>query len=131
MEYKATPQFTKQIENRTVIGIFAVHGNVDEGGDRSWPGSFADTRVHGRDRVRFLWQHRSVDPPIAVVNYIRELSRNELPDSVTTYAPDAMGGVEVSRTYLYTLIGNEVLTDLKAGAIDEMSYAFDFMGPSL
>lgn len=122
---KAVPQFTKAIDDRTVIGIFAVHGNVDSGGDRSWPGTFAEYAVDGRKRTRFLWQHDSAAPPIATVNYIREVSRAELPTSVLSYAPDATGGVEISRSYLETPRGNEVLTGIKAGAIEEMSYGYD------
>jgi len=126
-EYKSVPHFTKSIDGRTVTGIFAVHGNVDEGRDRSHPGAFADTAIKGRDRVRFLWQHGSFDPPVAVVNGIRELTAAELPDSVKSYAPDATGGAEVTRTYLDTPRGSEVLAGLQAGAIEEMSYAYDIV----
>lgn len=125
MEYKAAQQFTKAITDRTVVGVFAVHGNIDAGGDRSHPGSFADTKVDGRDRVRFLWQHDSSAPPIAVIDYVRELPRDRLPEKVLGFAPDASGGVEVSRTYLDTPRGNEVLAGITAGAIQEMSYAYD------
>ncbi len=124
-EVKLFNQSTKEINDRTVIGIAAVHGNVDDGFDRSWPGSFADIQVNGRDRARFLWQHNSMEPPTAVINYIKEVSRAELPDTVLSYAPDATGGVEVSRTYIDTLRGNEILAGLRAGAIQEMSYAYE------
>lgn len=124
-EYKAIPQFTKTIDDRTVTGIFAVHGNVDEGGDRSWPGSFANIAVNGRTRARFVWQHRTDEPPIAAIKNVREVGRNELPHSVMGYAPEATGGVEVTREYLDTPRGNEVLAGIKAGAIEEMSYAYD------
>lgn len=125
MNYKTLPQFTKQISDRTVTGIFAVHGNIDDGGDRSWPGSFRNTEIGGRDRTVFLWQHNSMEPPVAVIKAIRELSRDQLPASVLAYAPDATGAVEVARDYLDTPRGNEILTGLKAGAIDEMSYAYE------
>lgn len=125
MEQKLLPQFTKSIEDRTVVGIFAVHGNVDTGNDRSWPGSFSNVSVNGRNRARFLWMHNSYDPPIAAIDYIKELTRDELPTSVLGFAPDATGGVEVRRTYLDTPRGNEVLAGIKAGVIEEMSYAYD------
>jgi HK97 family phage prohead protease len=124
-ETKEAPQFTKEITDRLVTGVFAVHGNVDDGMDRSHPGAFADTKVDGRDRVRFLWQHDSNQPPIAVVKSVRELARSELPPAVLAYAPEATGGAEVVREYLDTPRGNEVLAGLKAGAIQEMSYAYD------
>jgi HK97 family phage prohead protease len=125
IDYKATPQFTKSIDGRTVTGIFAVHGNVDEGGDRSWPGSFSNITTNGRDRTRFLWQHNGQEPPIATIKSIREVPRQDLPASVLAYASEATGGVEVTREYLDTTRGNEVLAALKAGAIEEMSYAYD------
>jgi HK97 family phage prohead protease len=125
VDYKSVPQFTKSIDDRTVTGIFAVHGNVDEGNDRSWPGSFGDVQVNGRNRAKFLWQHDSFAPPIATIKSIREVNSTELPPSVRSFAPDATGGVEVVREYLDTPRGNEVLSGIKSGAIDEMSYAYD------
>ena len=124
-EYKQLRHATKAIDGRTVIGIAAVHGNVDDGGDKSWPGSFADTNVDGRDRAVFLWMHDPMQPPTASINYVREIQRSALPPQVLNYAPDATGGVEVSRTYLETPRGEEILSGLKAGAIDEMSYAYN------
>jgi hypothetical protein len=124
-EYKQLRHATKAIDGRTVVGIAAVHGNVDSGGDKSWPGSFADTNVDGRNRAVFLWMHNPDNPPTASINYVREVPKNQLPPAVLEYAPDATGGVEVSRTYLETPRGEEILAGLKAGAIDEMSYAYN------
>jgi HK97 family phage prohead protease len=123
-EYKAAPAFTMGIEDRTVTGIFAVHGNVDEGGDKSHPGVFGDFTVGGRSRVVFLWQHDASQPPIAKIDRIFEVAKADLPPAVRLYAPDATGGTAVQRTYLETPRGNEVLAGLKAGAISEMSYAY-------
>jgi HK97 family phage prohead protease len=125
MEYKSLPQFTKSIEGRTVTGIFAVHGNVDSGGDRSWPGTFTNTSMNGRERARFLWQHDASAPPVATIKSIREVQRSELPSSVLGFAPDATGGAEVTREYLDTPRADEVLAGIKAGAIEEMSYGYD------
>jgi HK97 family phage prohead protease len=102
-----------------------VHGNIDDGNDRSWPGSFASTAVNGRDRARFLWQHNGMEPPVAAIKDVREVGRPELPQSVLGFAPNANGGVEVTREYLDTPRGNEILAGIKAGAIEEMSYAYD------
>ncbi len=126
-EYKSTPHFVKSISDRTVIGLFAIHGNRDDGGDRSHPGAFADTLIRGRDRCQFLWQHNSWEPPIAAITYIREISRSDLPEAVLSYAPDATGAAEVARTYLDTARGDEVLKGIIAGAIDEMSYMYDVL----
>lgn len=129
-EYKSAPAFTKAINDRTVDGVFAVHGNVDDGDgwssrDRSHPGVFGDFKVGPRKRVVFLWQHNSYEPPIATIDQIYEVGKNDLPPSVLLYAPDASGGVGVKRTYLDTPRGNEVLAGIKAGAISEMSYAYE------
>lgn len=127
MEYKRLPSFTKEITGRTVTGIFAVHGNVDSGGDMSVNGSFAKRLADGsRKRVRFLWQHDSWQPPIASIRSIREVAREELPAKVLEYAPDATGGVEVTREYYENVpLAEWVLAGIMAGDIEEMSYAYD------
>lgn len=125
MEYKAAPAFTMGINGRTVTGIGAVHGNVDDGGDRSYPGVFGDFTVAGRSRARFLWQHDSSQPPIAKIERQFEVARADLPEAVLKYAPNATGGTAIERTYLDTPRGNEVLIGLVNDAITEMSYAYD------
>jgi len=124
-EYKTSPQFIKAIDGRTVTGVFAVHGNLDEGRDRSHPGAFAKTFAEGMRRVKFLWMHNPFDPPTAVIKSLREVSREELPADVLALAPGATGGAEVVREYLPTPRGDEILTGIKAGAINEMSYGYD------
>ncbi len=130
IEYKSFKAAMMGIEDRTVTGIFCVHGNLDAGDgwtmrDRSHPGLFGDFSVDGRKRAVFLWQHRSQDPPIATIDRLFEVAGADLPPAVKAYAPDATGGVAVTRTYLDTPRANEVLAGLKAGAITEMSYAYE------
>lgn len=126
IEYKASKAVTLGIDGRTVTGIFAVHGNVDGGGDRSHPGLFGDFSAEGgRVRAVHLWQHDSRQPPIATIDRLFEVAKADLPAAVRLYAPDATGGVAVQRTYLETPRGNEVLAGLRAGAIAEMSYAYE------
>ena len=126
MEYKSIPYFTKGIDGRTVTGIFAVHGNVDEGGDRSVNGSFGKRFGMGRKRVRFLWSHNGYNPPIATINQIREVEREELPEKVLTWAAEATGGVEVTRTYYEGVpLADWVLKSIQAGDMEEMSFAYD------
>jgi hypothetical protein len=125
-EYKVAPAFTMGIEDRTVTGIFCVHGNIDGGGDRSHPGLFGDfTAEGGRTRAVHLWQHDAGQPPTAKIDRLFEVGRADLPAAVKLYAPDATGGVAVQRTYLDTPRGNEVLACLKVGALSEMSYAYE------
>lgn len=127
MEYKRLPQFTKAIDGRTVTGIFAVHGNVDDGRDVSEPGSFGKRLASGqRNRVRFLWNHDSWQPPIASIKSVREVARDELPAAVLSYAPDATGGVEVVREYYDDVpLAKWVFSAVEKGDITEMSYAYD------
>jgi len=130
MEYKSSKAFTMGIEGRTVTGIFAVHGNIDDGDgwssrDRSHPGLFGDFTVDGRKRAVFLWQHNSYEPPIATIDQLFEVARADLPPAVLQYAPGTTGGTGVKRTYLETNRANEVLSALSAGALSEMSYAYD------
>ena len=130
MEYKASKAFTMGIEGRTVTGIFAVHGNIDDGDgwssrDRSHPGLFGDFTVDGRKRAVFLWQHNSFDPPIATIDQLFEVARSDLPPAVLTYAPDTSGGTAIKRTYLETDRANEIFAALSAGALSEMSYSYD------
>lgn len=128
MEYKVLPFFVKEMDakNRTVTGIFAVHGNVDSGLDVSVNGSFAKRLGEGRSRVRFLWNHNSMNPPIASIKEIREVERNELPDAVLKWAPDATGGALVTRKYYEGVpLADWVFKGIQEGDITEMSYAYD------
>jgi HK97 family phage prohead protease len=109
-----------------VTGIFAVHGNVDSGGDMSINGSFEKRLKDGRSRVRFLWNHNSMNPPIASVKSVREVGRDELPGKVMDWAPDATGGVEVTRKYYEDIpLSDWVFKGIQEGDITEMSYAYD------
>lgn len=130
-QFKSIPQFVKSVEGRTVTGICAVFGNIDLGRDRIWPGAFAKTISEGRGRFKHLWNHGQdgwdyfVTPPIAAIRSLREVGREELPESVTAFAPEASGGLEVTREYLDTERGNEVLKAIEAGAGLEMSFGYD------
>jgi len=125
LERKYIPQFTKAIEGRTVTGIASVFGNIDSYGDIMHPGSFTKTIKEGMRRVRHLWQHDTFAPPIAAIKGMREVGMEELPEQVRDEFPDAIGGLEVSREYLNTERGNEVLEGIRSGAINEMSFGFN------
>lgn len=128
MEYKSLPSFVKAVdpETRTVTGVFAVHGNIDSYADISHPGSFKKTIAERGDRVKFLWNHDFFGgPPIAKVLGIREIGRDELPESVLSRASNATGGVEIVRQYMKTGRAAEVFEAVAEGASDEMSYGYD------
>ncbi len=129
MLYKTIRQFVKELDakTRTVTGIFAVHGNVDSGGDMSVNGSFGKRLDNGdRKRVRFLWNHNSMNPPIASIKQIREVEKDGLPPKVLEWAPDATGGVEVTRKYYEDIpLADWVFKGIQEEDITEMSYAYD------
>lgn len=128
MDYKTLPYFVKELDKktRTVTGIFAVHGNVDSGLDMSVNGSFDKWLNNGRNRVRFLWNHNSMNPPIASIKDVREVGRDELPAKVLEWAPEATGGVMVKREYYEDIPLSEwVFKSIEKGDITEMSYAYD------
>lgn len=125
MELKSIPNAVKAVEGRQVIGVASVFGNVDDQADRIWPGAFQKTISERRTKFRHLWNHDFFSPPIASIDDIKEIGRDELPEAVLSQAPEAMGGLQVTRTYLDTPRGNEVLAGIKAGAINEMSIGLD------
>jgi HK97 family phage prohead protease len=125
IEFKTMPTFTKAVTDRTVIGITAVMGNIDDGGDCGHLGMFAKTVGSGIGRVKHLWQHDAWQPPIAVVKSLREIGRADLPQELLSQFPNAEGALEVEREYLDTPRADEIFKGIKAGAINEMSYGYD------
>lgn len=127
MELKTLPTYTKDVDEatRTSIGIFAVHGNMDSYEDMSHLGSFAKTLQEGWPRIKYLWGHDFMLPQIAKINYIKEVGRDALPEAVLQRAPDATGGVEISRSYFKHAWAEAVYEGILAGAQDEQSYGYD------
>ena len=123
--HKATRAAPVQVSDRTVTGIAAVFGNMDDGNDVIAFGAFRKTLSERRDRIRHLWQHQTNEPPIARITELREIGRDELPPDLLARYPGATGGLLVTREYLDTPRGNEVLAGIKSGAITEMSIGFD------
>jgi len=125
MEIKSTPQAILDVDGRTVTGIASVMGIVDDGGDVIHPGAYRKTISERSHRFRWLWQHDDRQPPIAAIQEIREIGRDELPREILERWPEATGGLWVKRRYLDTPRGNEVLEAIRAGAVDEMSIGYD------
>lgn len=130
-ETKVLPQSIKSIEGRTVTGICAVFGNVDYSGDRIMPGAFAKTINERMGQFVHLWHHglngweHFATPPIATIDLIREVARNELGEEVLKKAPDAMGGLEVTRTYYNSERASEVFEALEKKSPLQMSFGYD------
>lgn len=125
MEFKLTPTFKQDVEDRTVTGLCAVMGNVDLGKDRIAPGAFTKTILENRKNFRHLWQHDADSPPIATILDIKEIGKSALPSDLTAEYPDASGALQVTRKYLDTPRADEVLSGIKDSAINGMSFAYD------
>jgi len=125
MEYKSFISDFKEIDGRAVTGLAAIFGNIDLGSDRIIKGAFKKTIKEGMKHIRHLWQHSFRDPPVAAIKELKEVSRRELPAGIQDEYPEATGGLQVTREYLDTIRGNEVLQGIIAGAIKEMSFGFD------
>jgi HK97 family phage prohead protease len=126
MEYKTSlPASVKDIDGRTVIGIFSTFGIVDAGADRVSKGAFKKTMREGMktDRIKHLWQHDSWMPPIALVTNVQEVDVDALPRELR--GEDVTGGAEVHRTYLRNERAQEVFEGIEAKAITQMSFAYD------
>lgn len=123
--FKSSPQFTKKINGRQVTGVFSVFGVRDKIGDIVHPGAFAKTIQERGKSLFHLWQHDFMNPPVASIDLIREIGRDELPEEILDKYPQATGGAEVTRTYLNTLRANEVLEVIIAGAPLQMSFGYD------
>lgn len=124
-ELKIGPTHVKAIEGNTVTGICAVMGNLDSYDDRLWPGAFTKTLQERAGKLFHLWQHDFDCPPIAVIDDIREVGRDDLPPAVLSMAPEALGGLQVKRRYLDTERAQEVLANIVGGSPLQMSFAYD------
>lgn len=125
-EVKSIPMEFKQVGDRTIEGLFSVFGNVDSTYDVIEPGAFTKTIKDNSNRFRHLWQHEMDLPPIAVVDAVWEVPRDQLPKSVIEMTDGtAMGGAMVKRTYLNNDLANWVFEAIIQKALNEMSFAFD------
>ena len=124
MEFKTAFEF-KEVTDRTVVGYPSVFGNVDDGGDLIKLGSYRKTIQERAMRFRWLWQHDHSMPPTAKILDVREVGREDLPPALIERYPEAEGALRVAREYLDTPRGNEILTGIQEGAINEMSIGYD------
>lgn len=124
MEFKTVSEF-KVVDDRVVTGYPSVFGNVDDGGDLIKLGAYRKTIQERAMRFRWLWQHDYSQPPTAKILDVREVGREDLPAALVERYPEAEGALRVTREYLDTPRGNEILTGIKEGAINEMSIGYD------
>lgn len=128
-EYKTTIALgTKASDQGIVETVFAVMGNVDEGGDIIHPGAFSKTFAERGLRVKVLDHHRrdSIMNVIAKPLELRELQRDQLPGDVLAKCPDATGGAYAKVQFLLnTPEGAGAFERIKSGAVDEWSFGYD------
>lgn len=126
MEHKTLPLLYKEFEDeRTVASLFAVMGNMDDGGDVIFSGAFRKTLKERPDRVKVLWQHDFSGPPVGVPLEMREIARADLPSALLRAYPEATGALLGKVRYLDTPRGNEILAGIREGAITENSIGYD------
>jgi len=130
MEKKTVPAFvTKAYDDEGIVDcVFALFGNVDEGKDRMWPGSFTKTFAERGLDVKVLDAH-NMDSCLDVVGKpleLRELGEGDLPAQLKSKCPDATGGAFAKIQFLMdTPEGKGVFLRLKAGALSEWSFGYD------
>lgn len=126
-EFKTIPYFDVKSakKGRVRTGIASVFGHIDATNDRLHPGAFTKTITEGRNRVKHLWNHDFGGLPTATIKDIKEVGRDDLPKEVFEYAPDASGGLLVSREYHEDEFSDMILKRIDAGDITEMSFGFD------
>jgi HK97 family phage prohead protease len=127
MEFKASATAIKGIDGRTVTGIASTFGVLDMYNDIVNRGAYKKTIKERPGKIRHLWMHNFREPPIATINKLSEVGRDALPEQIKADYPEATGGLEITRTYLDTPRGNEILQGLLSDppAINEMSIGFD------
>ncbi|GAB4203588.1 MAG: hypothetical protein OHK0022_27890 [Roseiflexaceae bacterium] len=124
-ETKSFPVAVKAVKDREVTGVFSVFGHLDSYMDVMHPGSFTRTLAERAGQIYHLWQHDFGSPPTAVITDIRELPRDQLPTEIRQRAPDATGGMEVTRRYLNNPKADWVLNAISEGSPLQMSFAYN------
>ena len=130
MEHKEFTAFEVKIDEAqgVVDAIFAVMGNIDQGGDILHPGSLSKTLVERGPKIRLLDQHKtdSIARILGKPLELRELTRNELPASMLQAYPDATGGAWGRfKFFMDTPEGKGAFIRLKEGGLDEWSIGYD------
>jgi phage head maturation protease len=111
-----------------VTAVFAVMGNVDQGNDRIWPGSFTKTFAERGHKVLVLDQHdiSTVESAIAKTLGLRELPRAELAPEVLARYPEATGGAEIRAQFILDDPKSAaIFKRLKLGLTSEWSFGYD------
>lgn len=110
-------------EARTFRGFAAVMGNLDDGGDVIERGAFKKTIVEMGGRIKVYWIH-DFDQPIGKALELAEVPKSKLPAALLERAPNATGGLRVKGYVSQTPKGDEALTLMRDGVLDELSIGY-------
>lgn len=129
-EYKVIPYFgLKVIEDQGIVEhLISVFGVEDLGGDIVHPGAFTKTITERAGMIRVLDSHntRSALDVVGMPISLAEIGRAELPPKVLEKYPEATGGLKATTQFLMeTPEGKGVFDRIKAGAVNEFSFAYD------
>lgn len=110
-----------------VTSIVNVLGIVDLGDDIIHKGAFTKTISEKGGKIRVLDNHssESVTDAVAKIISIKEVGKNDLPESITKKFPGATGGLEVVSQYMLDDPRSAaVFLRISEGVIDEYSIGF-------
>ena len=110
-------------EARTFKGYAAVTGILDDGGDIIDRGAFKKTLDESGHRVKVFYVHQ-FDEPIGKPIELEEVPKGRLPKSLTEKWPEATGGLFVHAYVSETAKGNDALTLMRDGVLDELSIGY-------
>jgi len=132
-EYKGFPFELEEkgldVEEGTFAGYAAVCGNLDDGGDIIEYGAFKKTLAErgpasGRNRIK-VFRFHDFHQPIGKTLELKEVSKGKMPKSLLEQFPGITGGLYVKGQISHTPLGDEVLTLMRDGVVDELSIGYD------
>ena len=132
-EYKGFPFELEEkgldIEEGTFAGYAAVCGNLDDGGDIIESGAFKKTLAERgpaspRNRIK-VFRFHDFHQPIGKTLELKEVSKGKMPKDLLDKFPSVTGGLYVKGQISHTPAGDEVLTLMRDGVVDELSIGYD------
>ncbi len=130
MERKQTEGYVVSTnEDQGIVeAVWAVMGNIDEGGDILHPGAFTKTFAERGPSIALLDNHQtdSIMRSLGQVMALRELGHDELPPALLAKCPEATGAAWGQFKFLLdTPEGKGAFIRLKSGAVGQWSFGYD------
>ena len=132
-EYKGFPFELEEkgldVEEGTFAGYAAVCGNLDDGGDIIEYGAFKKTLAERgpasvKNRIK-VFRFHDFHQPIGKTLELREVPKSRMPKNLLESFPSITGGLYVKGQISHTPAGDEVLTLMRDGVVDELSIGYD------